>query len=194
MVFSFGSPQEYSADFVMATLATGDSTTDHQQTVRPPATTAPRVPTSTSRPSSNRPSTSNNRPASINKQRVSIDHNDIVTTPPPAISIAETPNKDDNSASWLQERTVVANTNDHNGDDVVNDIAVEDNREFVTNSRDRETDNLLDSLFDDIVNDDAIDNVYGFSHQHQHTSTGNQHSQCDTPVLYCTLCRCSKER
>ena len=168
MVFSFDSPQEYSADFVMATLATttttGDITSDHHHTARPTAaasTTKPRF------------STNQQATASISKQKLSANHNDIVATPSAAVSIAETP-KDGNPISWLQERSVVNNgTSDHhNGEPISGSRPVED-KEFVTHSHDGDTDNLLDSLFDDIINDDIADNVYGFTHQHPHTNTGN---------------------
>lgn len=168
VVFSFDSPQEYIADFVMATLATttGDITTDHQRT-----TTRPSAPTTST---TSRPNSSNNKPAvSVSKQKSFIDHSDIIPTPPPAVSIAETPNKDGNPASWLQERIVASNGTDHNNGEhvIIGSRPVEDDKkEFVANSHDRETDNLLDSLFDDIINDDIADNVYGFTHQH--TSTG----------------------
>jgi len=178
-VFSFDSPQEYSSDFVMATLAatstTSDITTD-QCITRPSA--APTMSTSRAKISSN------NEPFSINKQ-VSTDHSS--TTPIPAVaavSIAETPNKDGNS--WLQERTVANNSTDHhNGEPVTINRPVEDSKkEFATHSHDKETDNLLDSLFDDIINDDEIDNIYGFTHQHQHTSTGSNFVSRGRQVIF----------
>lgn len=168
VVFSFDSPQEYSADFVMATLATttttSDITTEHHHTARPTAaasTTKPRV-------------NNNHRPtASVSKQqKLATNHVDIVATPSAAVSIAETP-KDGNPVSLLQERTIVndGTSGHHNGEAVGSSRPVED-KEFVTHSYDAETDNLLDSLFDDIINDDIEDNVYGFTHQHPHTNTG----------------------
>ena len=167
VVFSFDSPQEYTADFVMATLATttaSNTTTHHQRNNRPSASTT-------------KPSVSHNRQPtpSVSKQKLSTNNDDIVITPPAAVSIAETPYKDDNVASWLRERTVVNNgISDHyNGEPVGGNKPVEeDNKEFVTHSHDGETDNLLDSLFDDIINDDIADDVYGFAH-HPHSSTGN---------------------
>ena len=166
VVFSFDSPQEYTADFVMATLATTTATTHHQRTSRPSA--------STTKPSVN----VNRQPTpSVSKQKLSTNNDDVIMTPPAAVSIAETPHKDDNVASWLQERTVVNNgTSDHyNGEPAGSNRPIEDSN--MTHSHDGETDNLLDSLFDDIVNDDILnddvtDNVYGFAH-HPHTSTGN---------------------
>ena len=166
VVFSFDSPQEYSADFVMATLATtttttGDITTDHHHTPRPTAAA-----------STTKPKVNNNqqRTASVSKQA---NHGDIVATPSAAVSIAETP-RDGNPVSCSQERTIVndVTSNHHNGETVGSSRPVED-KEFVTHSHDAETDNLLDSLFDDIINDDIADNVYGFTHQHPHTNTGN---------------------
>ena len=169
-MFSFDSPQEYSADFVMATLATttsGDTTTADYQ-----CRTSATAPTTTT----TRPSISDNRPpVSVSKHQLSTEHSDAVATPPPAISIAETPNKEGNSVSSLQERTVADNEISacHNNESVSNSRPMEGNskQQFIAHSHDRETDNLLDSLFDDIINDDIADNVYGFSHQH--TNTGN---------------------
>ena len=169
-MFSFDAPQEYSADFVMATLATtatSDITADHQRTAtRPPAATAPTT--------SARASISNSRPAavSVNKQRLSTDQCDITATSPAAVSIAETPNKDGNPVSWLQEGMVAANgTSGHHNEEPVTGSSrlVEE----LPHSHHRETDNLLDSLFDDIINDDIADNVYGFTHQHTSTGTIN---------------------
>ena len=176
MVFSFDAPQEYSADFVMATLATtstSDVTTAHQRTTTRPS------PAATALTTSARPSISNGRPpaVSINKQQLSTDHCDIAATPPAAISIAETPNKDINPVSWLQEGTVtVEGTNGHHYEEPVtvssSKPTEEDKKELLPHSHDRETDNLLESLFDDIINDDIADNEYGFTHQHPN-STGN---------------------
>ena len=174
VVFSFGSPQEYSADFVMATLATttGDITTDHQHAARPSAAAA----------STTKPRVSNNRwpTTSVSKQKLATNHSDIVTTPPPAVSIAETPNKDGNPVSWLEERTIVNETSDHHNDEHVSSSRPVEDEEFITQlQHDAETDNLLDSLFDDIINDDIGDNVYSFT-QHPHTTTGKYFKSSNT--------------
>lgn len=176
VVFSFDSPQEYSADFVMATLATttstatSDITTDHQRTITRPSATTVSTTSTTSRPS-----TSHSRPtASISSQKLTNGCSEIVATPPPGVSIAETPNKDVNPITWLQESNNVVS--EHHSDEPVTTsraMEVNDNREFVALSYDKDTDNLLDSLFDDIINDDVADNLYGFIHQHHTTNTGH---------------------
>ena len=170
-MFSFDAPQEYSADFVMATLATttaSDITTDHQRTAtRPPAATALTT--------SARASISNSRPAavSVNKEQLSTDRSDIAATLPAAVSIAETPNKDTNPVSRLQEGMVSANgtSGHHNEVPTSSRLVEEGDKELPHSHHDRETDNLLDSLFDDIINDDIADNLYGFTHQHASAGT-----------------------
>ena len=187
VVFSFDSPQEYSADFVMATLATtttttttGDITADHHAAGSTAAAAA-----STTKSKLN----NNHRPtASVSKQqKLSANHSDIVATPSAAVSIAETP-KDGNPVPWLQERTTAndGTSDHHNGETVGSSRPVE---EFVTHSHDAETDNLLDSLFDDIINDDIADNVYGFTHQHPHTNTGKLGRVFMNCCNYSLICR-----
>jgi len=177
-VFSFDSPQEYNADFVMATLATTtvtseDSVRQHNSTLA--KTSAKAVSNGNHRHSSS------NRPSSP----VNVTNNNEVeaaaATTAFGFSIAETP-KDSSTAASLQEITAMVN-GPSNSDKSLSEMAAaedshdDDNVEPVTHNQiSCDANNLLDSLFDDIVNDDAInddvmDEVYGFTH-HPHTSKG----------------------
>jgi len=165
-VFSFDSPQEYNADFVMATLAIAtvtseDSVRQHNGSM---ATTSAKA-------------VSNGNHRHSNRSLSPANDNEVgaAATTTFGLSIAETP-KDSRIAASLQERTAIVNepsSNNHN--EVV--AAEDDHVETVTHKQtSQDANNLLDSLFDDIgnddvINDDMMDDVYGFIH-HSHSSKG----------------------
>ena len=174
-MFSFDSPQEYNADFVMATLATttmaSEDVSVRQRNSNLATTSAKAVSNSNHRHSvSNRPSS----PVNI----ITTDNEVGATATAIGLSIAETP-KDSSTAASIRERTAIVNGSSNGGGSHTEVAAAEDNNNIETithNQTSQDANNLLDSLFDDIVNDDVInddviDDVYGFTH-HSHTSKG----------------------
>jgi len=168
----------------MATLAT--TTTSEDVSIRPHNSN---LATTSTKAVSN-----GNHRCSVNKKpaspvNITADNEVGAATAAVGLSIAETP-KDSSTVSSLRERpAIVKRSSSDNGGH--GEVSAAEHNDIVTvthNQTSQDANNLLDSLFDDIVNDDVInddviDDVYGFTH-HSCTNKGTTYNSLYIEVVH----------
>ena len=167
----------------MATLAT--TTTSEDVSIRPHNSN---LATTSTKAVSN-----GNHRCSVNKKpaspvNITADNEVGAATAAVGLSIAETP-KDSSTVSSLRERpAIVKRSSSDNGGHGEVSAAKHDIVTVTHNQTSQDANNLLDSLFDDIVNDDVInddviDDVYGFTH-HSCTNKGTTYNSLYIEVVH----------